>query len=101
MFADTHLMDVTRLNTLGQPLPHIFFAVPFLYLLTLASAACLPFTDLLTSNKPSTTPTNPRPDRNLLLGIVAGTYVLWQSTLPDAVWLSLRLFYSAFAHRPL
>ena len=103
MFADTHLMDVTRLTTLGHPLPYIFLAVPFLYFLTLTPSACVfgPLDDLLTSNKSLTTSNNPRFDRRLLLGILAGTFVLLQSNTANMVYISIGLFHSAFARRPL
>jgi hypothetical protein len=107
MFTDIHLLDATRLMTLGQPVPYIFLAIPLLYLFTLAPATCPsgPPTDLLTSNKlPSNKllpPPNPRLDPRLLLGILAGTFVLAQSTLADTLYLTASLIYSALSHHPL
>jgi len=103
MFADTHLMDVTRLTTLGYQLSYIYLFIPFLYLFMLSPTACLfgPADDRLTSSKPLAPAGNSRPDTNLLLGILAGTFVLLQSTVPGMIYLSAHLLYSAFAHRPL
>jgi len=103
MFTDIHLLDATRLMTLGQPLPYIFLAIPLLYLFTLAPATC-PFGppgDLLTSNKLLPPASNPRLDPRMLLGILAGTFVLAQSTLADMLYLTAGLFYSALSHHPL
>jgi hypothetical protein len=103
MFADTHLMDVTRLTALAHPLSNIFLSIPFLYLLTLTPAptACL-FRALRNRWKPNkilTPAGNPRLDGHLLLGILAGVLVLLQSNLAYMIFVGL--FCSAFAHRPL
>ena len=103
MFTDIHLLDATRLMTLGQPLPSIFLAIPLLYLFTLAPATC-PFGppgDLLTSNKLLTPANNPFLDPRMLLGILAGTFVLAQSTVADMLYHTVGLIYSALSHHPL
>jgi len=88
---------------LGYPLLYIFLAVPLLYLFTLAPTTCPfgPANYLLTSNKSLTPASNRRFDTNLLLGILAGTFVLLQSTVPSMIYQSAHLLYSAFTHRPL
>jgi hypothetical protein len=103
MFSYTHLADTTRLMGIGYPLPYIFLAIPFLYLFTSTPTACLfrPFSDLLISNKSLTAAGNPSLDPRFLLGFLAGSFALLQSNLPDMMYRSAALFYSAFAHRPL
>ena len=103
MFSYIHLADTTRLMSLGYPLPYIFLAIPCLYLFTLAPTACPcgPASYLLTSNKSSAPTGDRRFDANLTLGILAGTFVLMQSTVPGMIYLSAHLLYSAIAHRPL
>jgi hypothetical protein len=102
MFADTHLIDVTRLSTLGYPLPYLFLVLPFLYLFTLTPTACIfrPLADPSTSNKPLTLAT-PRFDQQFLLGMLAGTFVLLQSNVAGMACASIGLFYSVLSHRPL
>ena len=105
MFADTHLMDVTRLTTLARPLSSIFLSISFLYLLTLTPAptSCL-FRSLRNRWRPDRTlppAGSPRLDGNLLLGILAGTFVLLQSNTACTIYLFAGLFCSAFGHRPL
>ena len=103
MFADTHLMDVTRLTTLARPLSSIFLSIPFLYLLTLAPAPTACLTRALRNrwrpNKTLTPAGNPPLDGHLLLGILVGTFVLLQSNTVNMIFVGL--FCSAFAHRPL
>jgi len=103
MFADLHLLEVTRLTTLGYPPSYLYLAISLLYLFTLSPTACLfgPADDRLISSKSLAPAGNPRPDTNLLLGILAGTFVLLQSTVPGMIYLSAHVLYSAFAHRPL
>jgi hypothetical protein len=103
MFADTHLMDVTRLTALAHPLSNIFLSIPFLYLLTLATAptACL-FRSLRDRWRPNRTlppAGNPPLDGHLLLGILAGILVLLQSNMAYMIFVGL--FCSTFAHHPL
>jgi len=97
MFSYLHLAYTTRLMGLGYPLPYIFLAVLFLYLFTftLAPAAC-PFGPagyLLTSNKSAAPSSTPLIDPRLLFGILTGTFVLMQSTVPSMVYLSAHLLY--------
>jgi len=103
MFADNHLMDVTRLTTLAHPLSNLFLSIPFLYLLTLTRGpiACLfrALRNRWRRNKTLTPTGNPRLDGHLLLGILAGTLVLLQSNMAYMIFVGL--FCSAFAHRPL
>ena len=101
MFADIHYLDATRLTTLGNPLDWIYFVVPLIYILASTPPACLFRHNPLTSNKVDTPSTNPSFDQNLLFGIMAGTFVLLQSNAANMVYLSIGLFCSAFAHRPL
>jgi hypothetical protein len=103
MFSYIHFADTARLMGLGYPLPYIFLFIPFAYLFALAPTIC-PFgppSDLLTSNKTLTAARNPHFDPRLLLGILAGSFVLLQSTVPNMIYLSAHLLHSAFTHRPL
>ena len=103
MFADTHLIDVTRLTTLAHPLSSIFLSIPFLYLLTQAPALtrCLlrSLRDRWRPGKTLTPGGNPPLDGNLLLGILAGAVVLLQSNMAYMIFVGL--FCSASVHRPL
>ena len=105
MFADTHLMDITRLTTLAHPLSSIFLSIPFLYLLTLAPAptACLfrSLRDRWRRGKALPPAGNPPLDGHLLLGILAGAFILLQSNTAYMIYLFVGLFCSPFAHRPL
>ena len=105
MFAHTHLMDVTRLTALARPLSSMFLSIPFLYLLTLTPALtrCLlrSRSGRWKPNKTLTPAGNPRLDGNLLLGILAGAFVLLQSNMAYMIYLFIGLFSSASAHRPL
>jgi hypothetical protein len=105
MFADTHLIDVTRLTTLAHPLSNIFLSIPFLYLLTQAPALtrCLlrSLRDRWRPGKTLAPGGNPPLDGHLLLGILAGAFVLLQSNTAYMIYLFIGLFCSPFAHRPL
>lgn len=63
------------------------------------------FGDLLTSNKSLAPATASRatqfPDQRLLLGILAGSFVLLQSNVPGTIYLFAHLLYAAFSHHAL
>jgi len=103
MFADTHLIDITRLSTLGHPSPYIYLAIAFLWLLPRTPAAFLfhDHANLLTSNKPLPPSGNPHFNLRFLLGIVTGTFVLLHSNAANTLYLSLTLLHSTLSHRPL